>query len=65
MGALKARSYETRPQPARRVGTRASILYVHKPFGAQTFLNHLLMGTCVTTQVPKYVYNDFSHLFTV
>ena len=27
MGALKARSYETRPQPARRAGTRASLLY--------------------------------------
>ena len=25
MGALKAQSYETRPQPARRAGTRASI----------------------------------------
>ena len=26
MGALKVRSYETRPQPARRAGTRASML---------------------------------------
>ena len=28
VGAPKARSYETRPQPARRAGTRTSTVYV-------------------------------------